>query len=863
MAKPRLEKKPQHVTTEVPNRHIRLSTHRQQANYVASLPDDTSDHLRDIVLAAGGLNDVERERLLRCGAGEDSELLERARRRMSRADAAPAEFMSPPAAPARASLASTTLQGPPPTAEPAIDPQSFADWDRFRVGERLGAGGMGEVFIAFDRRLKRTVALKFLRQTDAATNRRFLREAEAQARVAHDNVLTVHDTGSVGGAGPHAGRPYIALPYVDATPLTELEDEPLEARVKLLIGVAEGLHAAHREGLVHRDVKPSNVLVERGSLGRLKPYVMDFGLAKPVRGPDLTASGVLLGTPHYMAPEQLARRAAGVDRRTDVYGLGATMYRVFSGGVLFPAGSSAEVVSRILRDEPERLRARAPAVPAELEAIVMKCLEKDPQRRYPSARAVAEDLQRFLDGVPVQARTATLTYRLAKTLVRHKALVAVSGTAVILLLALLAAFAVTAGRQAREIALVAERAELEAERAEREAAAARQLSDFMIELFEVSEPGTARGNTVTAREILDRGAERVELELAGQPLAQAAFMEAIGGVYMALGLYEPAEHMLQQGLEIARRELGDDDVGVAGLMGGLAGLYREHGELERAEPLYLNLQRILAASPRAPPADLGSSLEQLAALYADRGDFERAETLFKRGLEQHEEALGPRHPQVALGRVRLARLYADAGDYERAEDLYLRGLEVLESAFGSDHPEVARASRGLATTLAATGRLDAAVDRLEAAREVIERVVPDNGQPAAVCTELSELYRRLGDLEQALAYGVRAVAAAARYAGTNPASRAGTWRVAAARLAYGDALAAAGDPAASDWWRGALAVIKPENHSQEAMLALDLHARLLLRLGRVEDARPLVESLLARGWRHPPLLELSRRAGLY
>ncbi len=818
------------------------------------------DRVRELVLAAAGLSGASREAFLARQAAEVPELVAAARPQLALADAAPSGFLS--------AAAMAAPEKPAPGRRPVNDDDSgaFAGWDRFVVGELLGAGGMGTVFQAHDLKLKRSVALKFLRQTDDdATIRRFLREAEAQARVGHENVLGVHETGE------HQGRPYIALQYVDGRPLMELRDEmTLESKARLLIGVADGLHAAHREGIVHRDVKPSNILVERTEGGRLKPYVMDFGLARPVQSPEITATGVLLGTPHYMAPEQLSGKAGPLDRRTDVYGLGATMYQLFCGRVPFPGDSSVEVVTRALAEEAPPPRSHDPALPVEIEAIVMKCLEKEPERRYRSARAVAEDLRRFLDGEPVEARTSTLAYRLAKKVVRHKALVTLGAVAAALLVTVLAVFADPTRAQSRVIASEAERANYEAvranreaERANREAAAARQVSDFIVELFRVSDPGVARGNTVTAREILDRGAERVEEELDDQPLVQAALMETIGAVYLELGLYEPAAHMLEQSLEIARRQLGDEHVEVAAQMDGLAGLYRRHGELERAEPLYESALRILESSPQTT-GDLSGTFHHLATLYAERGEFERAETLFRRALEVGEEALGPQSPDVAVGRFRLARLYSWRGDYERAADLFTRSLAVLEQAYGADHPEVARVEHGLAVALLATGELAQAEERLERALAIIDLVLPGGSDLAAVHTTFADLHLRKGDVEPALAHGRKAVEEATRYARANPASRAGQWRLAAAWLARGEALEAAGRRRAGGGnYQQGLATIQAVTREQGAVLGLDVHARLLLRLGRVEEARPLVENLLAKGWRHPPLLQLSREAGLY
>ncbi|MCP3959343.1 MAG: serine/threonine protein kinase [bacterium] len=802
-----------------------------------------SSRVREIVLAAAGLAADEREDYLRSHADEDPEMLAEVRRRIALADEAPDDFLSWDEHDPEETLPDSA----------SLYAETFSKWDRYEVGELLGTGGMGEVFKAFDPRLKRDVALKFLRRADRKTTRRFLREAEAQARVEHEHVLHVHETGEL------EGRPYIALQYVDGRPLIELRAETtLEEKVQILIAVAEGLHAAHRQGLVHRDVKPSNILVESGDDGRLEPWVMDFGLARPTADPGLTASGVLMGTPHFMAPEQVESRPDLLDRRTDVYGLGATAYRFLSGALLFPSESTLEVLTRVREEEPTPLRERDSALPSELEAIVMKCLEKDPERRYPSARALAEDFRRYLDGEPVEARTSTMAYRLAKKLVRHKQLVTLSAVAAVLLVALLTVFAFTSRAQSRMIAREAERANREAERANREADASSQISSFLIDLFRVSDPGD--GNEITAREILDRGAETIEENLADQPLLQAQLMDTIGTVYLGLGLYEPAAHMLEQGLELAREHSTDRDEMVS-LMDDLAGLYADHAEIERFEPLYHEALRLLEAADRTP-GDLGHSLDHLAALYADRGDFPRAKSLLESSLDLRMRALGEMNPEVAFSGLRLAELHTDVGELERAEELFRASLEVLQMTVGGTEPAAARAEWSLGLVLLARGAAPEAEERTLRALDILTRAGIKGSEMAALHADLTRLYLDTGDLERATEHGSQAMAEATRYATAHPESQAGQWRVAAARLAFGEALAAAGQRAdATGWWEAGLDTITPLADEPGSVLAADLRARLLLRLDRVEEARPVVENLLATGWRRPPLVEISRQAG--
>ncbi|MCP3145181.1 serine/threonine-protein kinase [Pyxidicoccus xibeiensis] len=300
-------------------------------------------------------------------------------------------------------------------------------WERYQCVRFLGQGGMGQVFLAHDARLRRDVALKFVRGEDAALVRHLLSEARAQARVEHERVCQVYEVGEV------QGRPFIAMQYVDGQPLHHLRGElGVEQKALLLREAAEAVHAAHRAGLIHRDLKPSNILVERTEDGRFKPFVMDFGLARDWTELGATATGAVLGTPHYMSPEQARGEVKRLDRRADVYGLGATLYHLLTGQPPIPGENGLEVLTRISTQEPLPPRALDPDIPVDLEAIVLKCLEKDRSARYDSARALAEDLDRFLRGEPVHARPVGPLSRLRRRLRKHRLVVGVAVVALLL-----------------------------------------------------------------------------------------------------------------------------------------------------------------------------------------------------------------------------------------------------------------------------------------------------------------------------------------------------------------------------------------------------------------------------------------------
>ncbi|OGF67860.1 MAG: hypothetical protein A2Y62_01185 [Candidatus Fischerbacteria bacterium RBG_13_37_8] len=304
--------------------------------------------------------------------------------------------------------------------QPAGDERMYAlrcneTWGKYRIEELIGAGGMGEVYKAYDITLGRNVALKLIRGNDPAMIARFMQEARSQAKVEHDFICKIYEVGE------YEGKPYIAMQYIQGQTIGDAASHmTLEQKIIIMSQVASALHAAHREGLIHRDIKPGNIMVEQTQEGQLKPYIMDFGLAKETGAPGLTSMGVVMGTPLYMSPEQARGEIDKLDRRTDVYSLGAALYELLAGQPLFEARSTVDILIKVLEEEPVPLRKIKSQIPSDIETIVMKCVEKESHRRYESARALAEDLERYLSGDPIQARKTSLTYRVSKKIKKHR-----------------------------------------------------------------------------------------------------------------------------------------------------------------------------------------------------------------------------------------------------------------------------------------------------------------------------------------------------------------------------------------------------------------------------------------------------------
>jgi len=306
-----------------------------------------------------------------------------------------------------------------------------ASLNRFEIIEALGSGGMGTVCRAYEHKLKRYVAVKFLHSESPREAERFAREAQAQARLDHENICKVFDVGE------SDGKPYIVMQLIDGQSLRQAMAElRLEEKVLIVETIAEALHAAHRAGLIHRDVKPGNIMVEKTPEGEWKPYILDFGLVHDEAAPGPTRSGMIMGTPLYMAPEQASGKIHQLDRRTDVYSLGAVLYELLAGKPPFSGDNELNILMKVLQEDPVPPRQIVPQIPADLETIALKCLEKRPQDRYDSARALAEDLARYRNGEPIQARPASWSYLVLKKARKHRAVVGVSAVFLAIVLVL-------------------------------------------------------------------------------------------------------------------------------------------------------------------------------------------------------------------------------------------------------------------------------------------------------------------------------------------------------------------------------------------------------------------------------------------
>ncbi|MFL5347489.1 MAG: protein kinase domain-containing protein [Hyalangium sp.] len=656
-----------------------------------------------------------------------------------------------------------------------VDPQfPVPGWDRYAGVRFLGQGGMGRVFLAYDLRLRRNVALKFVKGDDAELVRRLLTEARAQARVEHERVCKVHEVGEV------QGKPYIAMQFVDGLSLGQLADElTVEQKVLSLRDAAEGVHAAHRAGLIHRDLKPSNILVECTEDGRLKPFVMDFGLAHDWSEKGSTNTGSVLGTPHYMSPEQARGEVERLDRRADVYSLGATLYFLLTGQPPIPGANGLEVLNNIATVEPTPPRSLDPNIPADLEAIVLKCLEKDRSARYDSARALIEELDRFLAGEPVQARSTGLGYRLRKKARKHRVVVSVATVALLSVSMALGSAIYTHSQATQREALVrglTEKVEhieamarysglspLHDTREDREEIRA-QMAELEAQIREAGALAVGPGNYALARGYLalgDEPAAREHLEASWQagfhdPRVAYSLALVLGHLYQDQLLEAERLHSIEERRRDIQARYRDPamawlrqsqgaDVPSTDYVAALIAFYEDH--FDEA------LARLDAMGNRLPwfyeaPQLRGDILQARAARRWNQGDRDGARADFEAGRHAYAAAaaIGESVPAVhaALAKLEYTALLMELYGQGEVLPAFTRGMEALKRALQASPEDPAllilqaRFHRRLAEYQVNHGeQAEASLQAaLAAAREALERGQP----PREARVELGRIF---------------------------------------------------------------------------------------------------------------------------
>ncbi len=586
----------------------------------------------------------------------------------------------------------------------------------YQVIQRLGAGGMGVVYLALraDGEFERRVALKVLKPglDSEEVIHRFRTERQILAALEHPNIARLLDGGTT-----ERGLPYLVMEYVEGQPIDTYWEErrlSLRQRLELFLAVCSAVEHAHRNLVVHRDIKPGNILVS--AEGTLK--LLDFGIAKLLH-PELSSStmgatglGLQPMTPEYASPEQM--RGEHVTTASDVYSLGVLLFELVAGchPLRSRAASPAEMRRLVMEEEPQRPSLAASAngerlsrqLAGDLDNIVLKALRKEPTRRYGSVEQLAEDVRRFLSGRPVLARPGTLGYRTSKFLRRHRA------GAMVAAAILLSVFGFGVAMAALATRLYQER-----EHAEQQSRRAEQVTAFLTEIFEVSDPLKKAGETITARELLDRGAAKIAVQLRDQPETQATMTMTMGSIYRRLALYDRAIPLLESALNIRRRLHSEQREDVAKVLDELGTARLELGDTEASAAAYGESLAIRQHLVGPEHLTVATSLNYLANVHCANGEYTAAESLYRQALELRRRLLGEEHEDVATSLNNLANAVWLRGESEQAEKLHREALRIRKKLLGDDHIDVSESENNLAVILLQKRDLAPAHELFEAA----------------------------------------------------------------------------------------------------------------------------------------------------
>lgn len=611
-----------------------------------------------------------------------------------------------------------------PVNDATLDGKIFGN---YRAIKLIGAGGMGSVYLAerADGHFEQKVALKIVKpgMNSQEIITRFEDERQILARLQHSNIAILLD----GGISEFC-LPYFTMEYVEGKPITEYCDEKtltIEQRLELFKKVCEAVLYAHQNLVIHRDIKPSNILVEEDGTVKL----LDFGIAKVFEEDKdqkfVTRTGMRVMTPEYASPEQV--RGEPVSTATDIYSLGLILYQLLTGCPPYevPSTSAIEMERIICLTEPQKpstmitkilssgsksdlkatpdyisrkrkttLSKLKKRVSGDLDNICLMAIRKEPERRYSSIAQFIIDIDNHLTGLPITARKSTAAYRTKKFIRRHKIGVVTTTIAVL-------AIALVTGFYTIQLAEERDRAKLEAEKA-------KKVSDFLAGIFQVSDPEQSKGETITARELLDNGVKRIEKELSDQPEILANMLGVTGNVYKSLGLYDNSLVLLQKSYFINDSLLGDDSPETVKSLNDLANLNFAMGEYESSVEKFsraLAKRKIIYGDESLEAAE---SMNDLAMVLREQGDYDQSEKLLNASLSIRKKLLSPESSDVAQSLNNLGLLKEDMGELDEAKKLLEKSLKIKEKIYGKIHPSVTETIGNLAFLLQQLGEYEKA-----------------------------------------------------------------------------------------------------------------------------------------------------------
>ncbi len=629
----------------------------------------------------------------------------------------------------------------------------------YRLTRLIGEGGMGQVYLArrADNLYEQEVAIKLmhagLKQAQSMLFR-FSAERQILANLNHPNIARLLDAGITSD-----GAPYLVMEYIAGIRIDEycrVNKLPPKEILKLFLPVCSAVEYAHKSLVVHRDIKPANILVTAGGV----PMLLDFGIAKlldPESEYARTLTGDRMMTPEYASPEQV--RGDHVTTSTDVYALGVLLYELLAGERPFrlESRSPLEIAQVICEQQPQppSLVARSGVFQAnrgaarlgrDLDNIVLMAMRKEPSRRYVSVSALSADVQAYLSGYPVQARTDHWSYRAGKFVLRHKAAVA---AAVIVTLALVG-FSIAMGVMANR----ANQARLTSERE----------TQFLNSIFQAATPAESRGKAIMARDLLDQGAKRIDAELADQPALQATMLDNVGRAYSSLGLYPQAQLLLQRAFDIQRRIKGPESLDTASTEQALGNVVRLQNDFKQAEPLFRDslavrekklgshnmlvaesldslgeclylqdrfaeaepiLRRALAMHRSNPKDDMTGTENYLALLLERKGNFPEAAKLLREAVQIDERSKGADSPDYLISLHDYAGVLIDSGNLDEAEVTERQVLALREKISGPNHPDIFYPLNNLGFILLEKGEWQQAMPLLERNLELCRKLGGD------------------------------------------------------------------------------------------------------------------------------------------
>ncbi len=655
----------------------------------------------------------------------------------------------------------------------------------------LGRGGMGVVYAAHQVGADRIVALKTIGAgQDEPTRERFRREAEAAARLRHPGVVEIFDVGEA-EVGPYFSMEYCPDGNLDDYLLGRPLDGPAAARLVSSLGRAVG--AAHDSGLLHRDIKPANVLLarrhqaqatvagnreDRRPLSDFEPKLTDFGLAKRVGDDKLTQTGMLLGTPPYMSPEQ-ASGALDLGPASDVYALGAVLYECLTGRPPFLGATPVLTIAMVIEQEVVPPRRLQPGLAKDLETICRKCLHKDPSRRYSSAGELADDLDRFLAGRPITARPAGPIERMSRWVRRNAVVTAAAAAVVLSLIAgviVSAAYAMAAAQErdlkddalrAKSVALTAESEQRQ--QAERALAVSDAIRNLLLEDLIGQANVRYQMNRLRAEgrqdafdkdprvsELLNRAAEsltesRIEERFPAQPLVQADILYSVGRAYAAVGDLKQAVKHLERSEQLLSKHAGNDSPKTLICRNSLGITYADAGRFDKAIPLLENTRKLMKRKLGEDHPDTLAAYGYLAMAYTDAGRFDEAITIYEGTLKQMEVALGEDHRYTLTTRTELAGVYLKAGRLDEVIPIYETTLKMMKRMLGEDHPDTLFTRSNLANVYSELGRLSEAIPLYETTLELMQRKLSqDHPNISVTRSNLAVMYIKTARFDEAI-----------------------------------------------------------------------------------------------------------------